>query len=197
MARNILASPRAPSCVLNHFPVDSAVCNPIIGVSPPGKLLFYSRTTRAPGVYRDIPCLPFLPSPLPSSRRLRRFSIPCLHLPSIVGDFDVALRSLFSFSFLSFFFSSFSLFLPFFLYLSRFLPFQGGENPGRESSPVFALLKSIVNIYPVIVTGGTHKGGGMSLRGEEIFVLLERNRQRDMIRGKGGLGSDGYTVWII
>lgn len=58
MARNILASPRAPSCVLNHFPVDSAVCNPIIGVSPPGKLLFYSRTTRAPGVYRDIPCLP-------------------------------------------------------------------------------------------------------------------------------------------
>lgn len=37
----------------------------------------------------------------------------------------------------------------------------------------------------------------MSLRGEEIFVLLERNRQRDMIRGKGGLGSDGYTVWII
>lgn len=58
VARNILASPRAPSCVLNHFPVDSAVCNPIIGVSPPGKLLFYSRTTRAPGVYRDIPCLP-------------------------------------------------------------------------------------------------------------------------------------------
>lgn len=50
VARNILASPRAPSCVLNHFPVDSAVCNPIIGVSPPGKLLFYSRTTRAPGV---------------------------------------------------------------------------------------------------------------------------------------------------
>lgn len=104
VARNILASPRAPSCVLNHFPVDSAVCNPIIGVSPPGKLLFYSRTTRAPGVYRDIPCLPFLPSPLPSSLRLRRFSIPCLHLPSIVGDFDVALRSLFSFSFFSFFF---------------------------------------------------------------------------------------------
>lgn len=104
------------------------------------------------------------------------------------------------FFFLSFlFFPSLSpsLFLPFFLYLSRFLPFQGGENPGRESSPVFALLKSIVNIYPVIVTGGTHKGGGMSLRGEEIFVLLERNRQRDMIRGKGGLGSDGYTVWII
>jgi len=28
VARNILASPRAPSCVLNHFPVDSAVCNP-------------------------------------------------------------------------------------------------------------------------------------------------------------------------
>lgn len=52
MARNILASPRAPSCVLNHFPVDSAVCNPIIGVSPPGKLLFYSRTTRAPDVLR-------------------------------------------------------------------------------------------------------------------------------------------------
>lgn len=50
VARNILASPRAPSCVLNHFPVDSAVCNPIIGVSPPGKLLFYSRTTRAPDV---------------------------------------------------------------------------------------------------------------------------------------------------
>lgn len=64
MARNILASPRAPSCVLNHFPVDSAVCNPIIGVSPPGKLLFYSRTTRAPGVYRDIPCLPS-PRPFP------------------------------------------------------------------------------------------------------------------------------------
>lgn len=89
VARNILASPRAPSCVLNHFPVDSAVCNPIIGVSPPGKLLFYSRTTRAPGVYRDIPCLPsprpVLVSPpptlfysLPSSpfdrRRLRCFS---------------------------------------------------------------------------------------------------------------------------
>lgn len=56
VARNILASPRAPSCVLNHFPVDSAVCSPIIGVSPPGKLLFYSRTTRAPDVpvYRDI-----------------------------------------------------------------------------------------------------------------------------------------------
>lgn len=50
--RNILASPRVPSCVLNHFPVDSAVCNPIIGVSPPGKLLFYSRTTRAPDVPR-------------------------------------------------------------------------------------------------------------------------------------------------
>lgn len=64
VARNILASPRAPSCVLNHFPVDSAVCNPIIGVSPPGKLLFYSRTTRAPGVYRDIPCLPS-PRPFP------------------------------------------------------------------------------------------------------------------------------------
>lgn len=70
VARNILASPRAPSCVLNHFPVDSAVCNPIIGVSPPGKLLFYSRTTRAPGVYRDIPCLhsprPVLVSPPPT-----------------------------------------------------------------------------------------------------------------------------------
>lgn len=52
MLRNILASPRVPSCVLNHFPVDSAVCNPIISVSPPGKLLFYSRTTRAP----DVPC---------------------------------------------------------------------------------------------------------------------------------------------
>lgn len=64
VARNILASPRAPSCVLNHFPVDSAVCNPIIEVSPPGKLLFYSRTTRAPGVYRDIPCLPS-PRPFP------------------------------------------------------------------------------------------------------------------------------------
>lgn len=64
VARNILASPRAPSCVLNHFPVDSAVCNPIIGVLPPGKLLFYSRTTRAPGVYRDIPCLPS-PRPFP------------------------------------------------------------------------------------------------------------------------------------
>lgn len=46
----ILASPRALSCVLNHFPVDSAVCNPIIGVSPPGKLLFYSRTSPATGV---------------------------------------------------------------------------------------------------------------------------------------------------
>lgn len=54
VARNILASPRAPSCVLNHFPVDSAVCSPIIGVSPPGKLLFYSRTTRAP----DVPGVP-------------------------------------------------------------------------------------------------------------------------------------------
>lgn len=68
MARNILASPRAPSCVLNHFPVDSAVCNPIIGVSPPGKLLFYSRTTRAPDVlslvYRDIPPPPS-PPPTP------------------------------------------------------------------------------------------------------------------------------------
>lgn len=68
VARNILASPRAPSCVLNHFPVDSAVCNPIIGVSPPGKLLFYSRTTRAP----DVPCTAifslFLSLPLYSSR---------------------------------------------------------------------------------------------------------------------------------
>lgn len=61
--RNILASPRVPSCVLNHFPVDSAVCNPIISVSPPGKLLFYSRTTRAP----DIPYPAFSFSPSSSS----------------------------------------------------------------------------------------------------------------------------------
>lgn len=71
VARNILASPRAPSCVLNHFPVDSAVCSPIIGVSPPGKLLFYSRTTRAPDVpvYRDI-------LPLFLSLFLYHFSLP-------------------------------------------------------------------------------------------------------------------------
>lgn len=63
MARNILASPRAPSCVLNHFPVDSAVCNPIIGVSPPGKLLFYSRTTRAPDVLSpSLSCTAIFPS---------------------------------------------------------------------------------------------------------------------------------------
>lgn len=52
MPRNILTSPWIPSCVLNHFPVDSAVCNPIIGISPSGKLLFYSRTTQVP----DVPC---------------------------------------------------------------------------------------------------------------------------------------------
>lgn len=51
-SRNILTSPWIPSCVLNHFPVDSAVCNPIIGISPSGKLLFYSRTTQVP----DVPC---------------------------------------------------------------------------------------------------------------------------------------------
>ena len=89
MARNILASPRAPSCVLNHFPVDSAVCNPIIGVSPPGKLLFYSRTTRAPGVpytaiFSVFPSLdPYVPPPI-------TLLFPCLFslsLPS-VDDFD-------------------------------------------------------------------------------------------------------------
>lgn len=52
MPRNILTSPWIPSCVLNHFPVDSAVCNPIIGISPSGKLLFYSRTTQVPDVPR-------------------------------------------------------------------------------------------------------------------------------------------------
>lgn len=70
------SSPRVPSCVLNHFPVDSAVCNPIISVSPPGKLLFYSRTTRAP----DVPCTTysrslfffFFPFSFHSLFRLRR-----------------------------------------------------------------------------------------------------------------------------
>lgn len=76
VARNILASPRAPSCVLNHFPVDSAVCNPIIGVSPPGKLLFYSRTTRVPDVpvYRDILSLSH-----PAFFLLRTFSLARFH----------------------------------------------------------------------------------------------------------------------
>lgn len=86
VARNILASPRAPSCVLNHFPVDSAVCNPIIGVSPPGKLLFYSRTTRAPDVpvYRDILHLS-LPLP-PLSVSLSLYYFPLLScFPSTVS----------------------------------------------------------------------------------------------------------------
>lgn len=67
--RNILTSPWIPSCVLNHFPVDSAVCNPIIGISPSGKLLFYSRTTQVPNVpcttifslFLSLRLLPFYP----------------------------------------------------------------------------------------------------------------------------------------
>lgn len=160
MARNILASPRAPSCVLNHFPVDSAVCNPIIGVSPPGKLLFYSRTTRAPGVYRDIPCLPSPRPVLVSPPPTLFYSLPSLSLRSS------ATSMLFEVYFLFFFSPSLPLSPPFFLYLSRFLPFR--RRKGIQSS--FALrLKGIVNIYPVIVTGGRHKRGGMSLRGEEIW----------------------------
>lgn len=126
MARNILASPRAPSCVLNHFPVDSAVCNPIIGVSPPGKLLFYSRTTRAPGVYRDIP---YLPSPRPvlvSPPPTLFYSLPSLSLRSS------ATSMLFEVYFLFFFLPpSPFLLLSSFTSLVSFL--SGG---GRESSPV-------------------------------------------------------------
>lgn len=93
-------------------------------------------------------------------------------------------KSIFFFLFFLFFPSlSPSLFLPFFLYLSRFLPFQGGENPGRESSPVFALLKSIVNIYPVIVTGGTHKRGrNVATRGGNI-------------RSPRAKSTKGYDTW--
>lgn len=162
MARNILASPRAPSCVLNHFPVDSAVCNPIIGVSPPGKLLFYSRTTRAPGVYRDIPCLPSPRPVLVSPPPTLFYSLPSS--PFDRRRLRCSSKSIF------FFFSSPSpfLFLSSFTSLVSFLS-GGGENPGREVQSSLALVKGIVNIYPVIVTGGRHKRGGMSLRGEEIW----------------------------
>lgn len=115
VARNILASPRAPSCVLNHFPVDSAVCNPIIGVSPPGKLLFYSRTTRAPGVYRDIPCLP---SPRPFPRLA--VSDAFLFLAFISLRSSATSMLLFEVYFLFPFFPFFSLALA--LSLSPFLP---------------------------------------------------------------------------
>lgn len=125
VARNILASPRAPSCVLNHFPVDSAVCNPIIGVSPPGKLLFYSRTTRAPGVYRDIPCLPS-PHPILVSPPPTLF----YSLPSSPFDrrrLRCSSKSIF------FFFLPLALSLPLLLYLSRFLPFRRRRESWKRS----------------------------------------------------------------
>lgn len=79
VARNILASPWTPSCVLNHFPVDSVVCNPIIGVSPPGKLLFYSRTTRA----SDVPCTAVFSLPLsrPEVMLSLSLSLVAFHFP--------------------------------------------------------------------------------------------------------------------
>lgn len=74
--RNILTSPWIPSCVLNHFPVDSAVCNPIIGISPSGKLLFYSRTTQVP----NVPCTTiFSLSFSPSSSILPASLFSCFH----------------------------------------------------------------------------------------------------------------------
>lgn len=79
--RNILTSPWIPSCVLNHFPVDSAVCNPIIGISPSGKLLFYSRTTQVP----DVPCTAiFSLSFSPSSPICSRFTLFLLPSKSIL-----------------------------------------------------------------------------------------------------------------
>lgn len=129
MARNILASPRAPSCVLNHFPVDSAVCNPIIGVSPPGKLLFYSRTTRAPGVYRDIPCLPSPRPVLVSPPPTLFYSLPSLSLRSS------ATSMLFEVYFL-FFFSlppPFSSFLPLPLSFPSFQEEEGNPVQFRSS----------------------------------------------------------------
>lgn len=65
-------NPQALSCVLNHFPVDSAVCNPIIDVSPPGKLLFYSRT-----------CTTLRPFHEPENRRSRLRSSSVLPLFSL------------------------------------------------------------------------------------------------------------------
>lgn len=134
---------------------------PLSGSHHPENYSFILEQLELP-VYTAI--FPVFPPLVPSSsRRLQRFSIPCLHLPSIVGDFD-ALRSLFSF------FSSPTpfLFLSSFTSLVSFLS-GGGENPGREVQSSLALVKGIVNIYPVIVTGGRHKRGGMSLRGEEIW----------------------------
>lgn len=88
--RNILTSPWIPSCVLNHFPVDSAVCNPIIGISPSGKLLFYSRTTQVP----DVPCTTifslFLSLLLPFAR-FTLFPLPSksiLTLPVLESSFS-------------------------------------------------------------------------------------------------------------
>ena len=114
VARNILASPRAPSCVLNHFPVDSAVCNPIIGVSPPGKLLFYSRTTRAPGVPYTAIFSVFLSLDPYMSRRPPRFYFLVFSLalslslsPPSVDDFDGFRLFFFSSSFFPFFVSLF------------------------------------------------------------------------------------------
>lgn len=81
MPRNILTSPWIPSCVLNHFPVDSAVCNPIIGISPSGKLLFYSRTTQVP----DVPCTAiFSLSFSPSSPICSRFTLFLLPSKSVL-----------------------------------------------------------------------------------------------------------------
>lgn len=88
MPRNILTNPWIPSCVLNHFPVDSAVCNPIIGISPSGKLLFYSRTTQV----SDVPCTAIFSFPFFLSSICSLHSFPA----SIQVDFNsVGARELF------------------------------------------------------------------------------------------------------